>query len=365
MTRALVLTLAFFVSLGCRETRPVPSAGRPALAESDSAGGVAKKDTKRKKQEQEPGEASEQVRHPPGRLVTFTGACDASGAVALDDRRFLVADDEDNVLRVYDADRGGPPERMFDIGAELALAEPDAEADLEAAARIGNRAFFLSSHARKRSGKVDPNRFVFFGVDLTPSGDRVTLAGRPASTLLDELARLPSTESLGLHSGRLRAPVSEGAVNIEGMTAAPGGGLYIGFRNPLPQGKAILVRLSNPNDVLEGRPASFDEPRLLDLGGLGIRSLSSHHGKFFLIAGPALGEGLFRVARFDERGAVHFLPGIEFEGFSPEGMFTPESRDEVLLLSDDGTRMLGTKTCKKIKDASEKSFRGQWLRLPD
>jgi hypothetical protein len=190
------------------------------------------------------------------------------------------------------------------------------------------------------------------------------LAGRPSTTLLDELVRLPSAETLGLAAGRRRAPVNEGAVNIEGMTAAPGGGLFIGFRNPLPEGKAILVRLANPNEVLEGRPARFDEPRLLDLGGLGIRALSSHRGRLVLIAGPALDKGRFRVASFDARGSVHFLPGIEFEGFSAEGMFTPESREEVLVLSDDGARVLGTKACKKLENPSEKRFRGLWLRLP-
>src|SRR5688572_2334176 len=139
MTRTGMLALAFFISLGCRETRPAPSAKHPPVVESDGEDGSVKKNARQEKKEQK---HSGDVRHPPGRLVTFTGACDASGAVALDDRRFLVADDEDNVLRVYDADRGGPPERTFDIGAELALADPDAEADLEAAARIGNRAFF-------------------------------------------------------------------------------------------------------------------------------------------------------------------------------------------------------------------------------
>src|SRR5687768_3371800 len=34
------------------------------------------------------------------RVVTFQGTCDASGAVELDDRTLVVADDENNVLRV-------------------------------------------------------------------------------------------------------------------------------------------------------------------------------------------------------------------------------------------------------------------------
>src|SRR5690606_15608234 len=37
------------------------------------------------------------------RWVEFEGACDASGAVPVDEMHFAVADDEDNVLRVYDA----------------------------------------------------------------------------------------------------------------------------------------------------------------------------------------------------------------------------------------------------------------------
>src|SRR4051812_31397526 len=41
--------------------------------------------------------------------VSFVGACDASGAVPIDERHFAVADDEDNVIRVYDAVAGGKP----------------------------------------------------------------------------------------------------------------------------------------------------------------------------------------------------------------------------------------------------------------
>ena len=33
--------------------------------------------------------------------TVFYGACDASAAVALDENTFVVADDEDNVLRIY------------------------------------------------------------------------------------------------------------------------------------------------------------------------------------------------------------------------------------------------------------------------
>src|SRR5688572_27491330 len=88
------------------------------------------------------------------REVVFRGACDASGAVPLSDRRFVVADDEDNILRVYDADTGGAPLTQTDLSPALGLPlkgkkHPEApELDLEAATRIADRAYWLTSHGR-------------------------------------------------------------------------------------------------------------------------------------------------------------------------------------------------------------------------
>jgi hypothetical protein len=373
----LVPPLAAFVLLSlvaCRESRalPRPEAGeRPKKHEKH---GKLEKHERPKKHEQ--GEkhakldkegkkdaAEEPLRHPPGRMVTFEGACDASGAIPLDATHFLVADDEDNVLRVYDAERGGPPTRTFDLSSRVAPADPESEVDLEAATRVGDRGYFLSSHARKRSGKLDLNRFVFFAVDLGTDAGTVTVSGKPMTTLLDDLERMKEVAGYGLGTGRTRAPLTEGAVNIEGMTAAPDGTLWIGFRSPLPQGKAILVRLLNPAEVLQGSAARFATPRLLELGGLGIRSLSSHRGSYLAVAGPAQRRGVFRLMRFDEQGPARPVPGAEFQGFSPEGLFTPEGREDILVLSDDGMQDVGGKACKKLGDQKLKRFRGLWMKL--
>src|SRR6187401_3134397 len=53
--------------------------------------------------------------------MIFTGMCDASGAVALSDDLFAVADDEDNVLRIYDARHGGAAVATSDALADMAL----------------------------------------------------------------------------------------------------------------------------------------------------------------------------------------------------------------------------------------------------
>src|SRR5689334_16671248 len=150
-----------FTLVACREGRALP---RPEAGERGKKHERVKKHERGAKhakvgkpdqpRKNEPGP----LRHPPGRLVTFEGACDASGAIPLDATHFLVADDEDNVLRVYDAERGGPPTKVFDLSSRVAPVDPDSEVDLEAATRVGDRGYFLSSHARKRSGKLDPNR---------------------------------------------------------------------------------------------------------------------------------------------------------------------------------------------------------------
>jgi hypothetical protein len=52
---------------------------------------------------------------------------------------------------------------------------------------------------------------------------------------------------------------------------------------------------------------------------------------------------------------------VDLSDYNPEGFFTPETRDEILLLSDDGTRLLEGQECKSLKDPAQKRFRGVWL----
>ena len=76
--------------------------------------------------------------------TTYTDTCDASAAVALDADRFVVASDEDNVLRIYSLSRPGPPVSAISLSAFLQRTKKSPEADLEGAARVGNRVFWIS-----------------------------------------------------------------------------------------------------------------------------------------------------------------------------------------------------------------------------
>lgn len=304
------------------------------------------------------------VARAPDGIVWFEGACDASGAVEVDRGRLAVADDEDDVIRVYDAKRGGPPLFQHDFSQRLGARDrPGVESDFEAATRWNDHAFFLSSHGRTRKGALDRDRFVFFASEIPTSARAPALVGQPYRSLLRDMLKDPRLKGLGLEAAALVAPKEPGGLNIEGLTAAPDGSFWIGFRNPVPEGRALLVRLKNPPEVLAGRPARFDEPVRLELGGLGIRALTALRSDVLLVAGPSSEAGPFRLYRYDGRTRAEVLPAVDFGDLNPEGFFSPDSANQVLVLSDDGSRQIDGKRCKKLKDSTRKRFRGKWLTL--
>lgn len=303
----------------------------------------------------------------PGSLV-FEGMCDASGAVALGGSLFVVGDDEDNILRVYDARRGGAPVQSVDLSPDLELPakKKPPEADIEAATGLGSRSFWLTSHGRNSSGKKQPSRLRFFATEETGAGPR--LVGRPYTQLLDDLLADPRLARFSLAEAEAKAPKAPGGLNIEGMTAmADGQSILIGFRSPVPEGRAIVVPVLNPAELVEqGARARFGEPKLLDLGGLGIRSLSYWRGRYLIISGGTAGEATSRL--FTWRGgddAPVPVQQVDLTGLNPEAFYTPEQEEEILLLSDDGTVPLDGVECKRLKDPARKRFRGVWVRLPE
>src|SRR6266567_529412 len=73
----------------------------------------------------------------------YSGMCDASAAVALTDRLFAVASDEDSVIRVYHRDQGGAPVQIINLSPFLDLDPKRPESDLEGAARAGDRIYWI------------------------------------------------------------------------------------------------------------------------------------------------------------------------------------------------------------------------------
>jgi hypothetical protein len=307
----------------------------------------------------------------------FFGMCDASGAVPLDAHTFAVADDEDNVLRVYDADRGGPALYERDISAGIGIParrrkdpwlppKPPAEADIEAATRHGELALWLTSHARNSKGKRKPERLRFFATSLPTGSRELQVVGRAYAGLIDDISADPRFADFALQAAADQAPKTSAGLNIEGMTARAEGGVLIGLRAPTPHGKALLFALENPERVIHGERPSFGPPILLDLAGLGVRGLSRWRGVYLILAGDWADNQPSRLFTWDGVAERAQPVALDFQHFNPEGFFTPEARDAFMVLSDDGAAPGAAEgeRCKDQEDRSRKRFRGRWVRLP-
>lgn len=337
--------------------------------------------------------------------LVFRGASDASAAVAVDGNTLLVADDENNVLRVYRAD-GGLPVSRFDLTGFLGVTAKSPEADIEAAARIGGRVYWITSHGRNREGKWRPNRHRFFATEVAvgPEGVSIRPVGRPCTALADEMAGHEALRALCpdlAHSarpdgadekaGKRLAPKGEG-LNIEGLCADDDGRrLYVGLRNPLAAGarggkpRALVVPLLNPAEVVEdGRTPRLGRPMLWDLGGLGVRDMvrCERRRETFVLAGPHDEGERFALYRWSGKAGeppvlVRRLDG-EPPGWHPEALVSFAGSPRLLLLSDDGGvavpvsgpsdciekedyRPDGTCLNKRLRDESRRSFRGRWI----
>jgi hypothetical protein len=208
---------------------------------------------------------------------TYRETCDGSGAVALDFTHFLNLDDENQTLRIYTRAASAGPVQTLDVSSALGMASDD-EADLEDAARIGDRVYAISSHGRNKDGELAPTRDRFFALDLAGAVPSLQMGfGGASATLLDDLldparwdqpdldviAALDAASQLSRPTVPALAPELAG-LNIEGLAAWPSptnpDRLVIGLRNPHAAGRAILVSLLNPAAVVAGAPAHWARP---------------------------------------------------------------------------------------------------------
>jgi len=300
-------------------------------------------------------------------VAAYRGPCDASAAAALGADHFVVANDEEDVLRVY---RRGRPQAVRQLPLAAFLGG-DGETDLEAAAAVGQRIYWIASHGRSAKGKPRPDRQRFFAtdIDLSAQPPAMAPAGAPYRRLLDDLAAAPTLARFRLAEAARLAPEAPGGLNIEGLAALPGGGLLIGFRNPVPNGRALLVPLLNPAELVaagDSATARFGEPVLLNLRGRGVRSIerAGDGSSFWIVAGPTADAGAFSLYRWSGRAgaAPTIARGADFTGLRPEALLEiPGSGGALQVLSDDGGVESGGVACKE-RPAAEQAFRSVTLR---
>jgi hypothetical protein len=126
---------------------------------------------------------------------------------------------------------------------------------------------------------------------------------------------------------------------------------------------ALLAHLLNPADTVAGREPRFGPPRLLDLGGLGVRGLEywAERDLELVVAGPVTEGSVFRLhvlgSPTEQRRIV--LP----DGFNAEAVVAfPGERSKILLLSDDGAvERSGMKAKKLPAGHPDRYFRSLWI----
>lgn len=294
--------------------------------------------------------------------TAYRGMADASAIEMLGPDYFVVANDEDNFLRIYRRDYLDQPVRSIDLTRFLNVDGKGSEVDLEACARIGDTVFWISSHGRNRSGEAaEPrHRLLATKVGTVVGVPWVHPVGIPYTGLLEALLEDPRFAHLGLKEAATLAPKTPGGLNIEGLTATLDGALLIGFRNPTPQGKALVIPLLNPFQVIGGQAPSFGDPLLLPLGGQGIRGLTSLATGYWILAGPIDGAGEIELFRWSGQGSDPSpWPNANLTGFKAEGIALLEesNRLSLVLVSDDGTQPVGGRPAKRLKNPDQQTFR--------
>ncbi|MCM9078856.1 hypothetical protein OG304_25235 [Streptomyces sp. NBC_00160] len=225
----------------------------------------------------------------------LTGSADASAAVDVGGGYAVVADDESNVLRLYDRSRSGAPVKTWDFSSQLGVSK---EVDIEGATRIGNTVYWTGSLGNNKDGEYKAPRNTVFTTTVSGSGAGAQLTyGRSYKKLRDDLVAWDTANGnrYGFAAGTAEgeAPKQIDGFNVEGLEFAPGSTTtaYLGFRAPLapvvPGGKALIVPVTNFDQVLaSGAKATFGAGVELDLGGLSVRDIRKNAaGQYLILAG--------------------------------------------------------------------------------
>jgi len=272
---------------------------------------------------------------------------DASTAVDIGATYMWVADDEDQVLRLYDRQNSGWRVKGLNFNTSLGLSPGD-EADLEASAKSGNTVYWMGSHGNKTDGTPAPERAVIFRTTLSGSGAGSSLSynGRNNNFRSDVIAwdvtngHGLGANFLGLSVGSVGIPERTAGFNIEGLAMMPSSttGALVGFRAPLINdggiNKALLVPVTNFSSVATGSSPTFASPILLNLGGRGIRSITRNaNNDYLIVAGPPASSGSFALYLWNGNAAS--APSLLSTDIAARATNADSSPEGVVGLNDD------------------------------
>jgi hypothetical protein len=294
-----------------------------------------------------------------------TGIADASAAIALDDNYMMVANDETNLLYVYDRNASGLPVKTYDFNQGNVLSLTDGspsykEVDIEAGVRSvasAGRIYWLGSMSNSSSFNDKPNRNRLFATTVTGTGSSSTFANAGSvNNLRQQLISWGDANGYAFSTSAAAGmdPKLIDGFNIEGMVFAPDNTtMYIGFRAPLVPAagrtKAVIAPIQNFETWFNnGSPAGnaiFGNPIELNLGNRGIRDMIRlSTGTYIIVAGnydntPVTGM-LYKWSGVAGEAPVA-LPSFNVTNLNAEGIMEifeggTSSLTKLQLIADDG-----------------------------
>ncbi len=349
---SLMSLLICFLINGCQ---PKKTQGEEASIEAEKAA-----------EESQTSQAAIHTNYRVVELAQHIGCCDGSAGVALDDRYFLVANDENSVLRIYARSEGSKPLSETNVRKFLDLKKKDDESDLEGMTRIGSTVYVIASHARSKDGDKRKGRRQLFALTYSKQGDTPFLRtfGEPYTKLLQDLEETSLFEGLDFDAAGKRSGDDEDGLNIEGLASTPEGGLLIGFRHPIHLGATILVTIENPQEIMLGDKPIFSAASQLLLGGMGIRGLERYKTHYFLTTESNQGKRYPQLFAWD---GISSRPKRIFatlpRDINPESIliFPDTGLEELHILSDDGNEKVDAAPCNEA-DKEKRRFRRIVLR---
>lgn len=254
-------------------------------------------------------------------VVIYDELCEPSALANLGNGYFAIGSDETNWLHVY---RRGSPAAITTVKVTTYD-----KSDIEDAAVIEDRVYWISSHSPSTKGK-DGKRKVLFATSIVDGAKGPTL--QPVAYVYEKL-RKDLASAFGIDDER--------SIDIEGLAAAPDGGLLIGLRAPLSsESRARVVHLANPAAIVDSPDGSvdpvLDRVFLLDLGGLGVRGMTQLDDGFLIIAGPdQKGAADSRLYTWKGGDDAPVPVPVSVAGLNPEAAIVLQG-SSVMLVSDDG-----------------------------
>jgi len=215
----------------------------------------------------------------------YYGDADASAAIDAGDGYMLVADDNDQIIKLYKRGENAYPVKEFTLTAGTGTGA----VDIESAVRRGNTVYWVGSY----EGSFTAPRTIFTTTVTGSGADTELTKGAtyaPSESFYADLRAWDANDGHGLGANALQLTTAA----IEGIEFAPGSSstAYLGLRAPLPTidgtPRAVVVPVNNFERMVGelARP-EFGAPILMDLGGRTIRDIRRNaNDQYVIIAGP-------------------------------------------------------------------------------